>query len=86
MNSSQSTSDRKKDSGKSVQQVVDDQLASDKDAGESIKKSTKLDEIQDTISRTPKYQSKFAQIDGKGGTVEAAIEDTVVDGCVIEPE
>ena len=36
--------------------------------------------------KAPKYQSKFAQIDGKGGTVEAAIEDTVVDGCVIEPE
>ena len=74
----------KKKQAKTIEQVVESQLALDKDAGETCEEDispSNPDQVKNT-TRSPKFNAEFVQIDGDGGVIEAALEDSTTGECV----
>ena len=61
-----------------IKQVVESQLALDKDAGEPGEEEASISKLdKEKIStRSQKYSAEFAQLDGDGGAIEAALEES----------
>lgn len=72
--SAQKKKGKKKPAAKSYDEVRAEQLVLDKDAGETCDDDAAIGKPPTTAN--PQYQSEFMQIDGEGGALQAALEDT----------
>ena len=72
--SAQKKKGKKKPASKTYDEVRAEQLVLDKDAGETCDDDAAIGKAPTTAN--PQYQSEFMQIDGEGGALQAAMEDT----------
>ena len=75
--SAQKEKGKKKSVAKSYEEVANQQLALDKDAGETCDDDAAIGKAP--TDANPQYQSEFVQIDGEGGALQAALADATAD-------